>query len=177
MIDWKSIKQKKQLCHGGFSLVEMLVYIGLLTLISVSAMSLLLTLRQLVDEYRADQHLTESAQIALERILYEVRAADMLDVTNPNSVLVDTPGHLAIIKDAIETEFYVSSGQLMVAENGVELGPLTKDTVTVTELRFWPYDNGETEAIRVTFTLTANVKEATATASFNGSAVLRGTYE
>ena len=65
----------------------------------------------------------------------------------------------------------------MVAQNGVELGPLTKDTVMVNELRFWPYDNGVTEAIRVTFTMTSNVGEATATASFNGSAVLRGTYD
>lgn len=163
--------------NSGFSLVEMLIYIALLILITVSALSLLLTLRSLLDEYRADQKVTESAQAVLERVLYDIRSADAIDTTDPSAVLVDTPGHLVIIRGATVTEFYVSGGRLMVSVNSVELGPLTKESVVVDELRFFTYDNSVTEAIKVAFTLTATVGEANSTASFNGAAVLRGTYD
>lgn len=162
---------------SGFSLTEMLIYIALLILITVSALSLLLTLRSLLDEYRADQRVTESAQVILERVLYDIRSADAIDTTDPSSVLVNTPGHLVITRGATVTEFYISGGRLMLAVNSVELGPLTKEGVVVDELRFFTYDNSVTEAIKVMFTLTATVGEANSTASFNGSAVLRGTYD
>lgn len=177
MIQAIRLQLKRTKKMAGFTLVEMLIYIGLLTLISTSALSLLLTLRELVDEYRAEQHLTESAQAVLERVLYEVRSADQIDTTDPNAVMVNTPGHLVITRDSTVTEFYISSGRLMVSVNSVELGPLSKETVVVNELRFLPYDNGVTEAVKVIFSLTANVGDATATADFNGTAVLRGTYD
>lgn len=172
-----SQKLKRHTRQAGFTLVEMLIYIGLLTLISVSALSLLLTLRALLDEYRADQHLTESAQTVLERVLYDLRSADQIDTTDPSALMVDTPGHLVITSGATVTEFYVSGGRLMVSVNSVELGPLTKETVVVDELRFFPYDNGVTQAVKIQFGLTATVGDATATADFNGTAVLRGTYD
>ncbi len=170
-------KNKHHSSKSGFTLVEMLIYIGLLILISVSALSLLLTLRTLLDEYRADQHLTESAQAVLERVLYDLRSADQIDTTDPSVVMVNTPGHLVLTRDTTVTEFYVSSGRLMVSVNSVELGPLTKETVEVDELRFLPYDNGVTNAVKVVFRLTSTVGDATATANFNGTAVLRGTYD
>lgn len=161
----------------GFSLVEMIVYIALLIAISVSAIFLMLTLRELLDVYRADQRVTESAQIALERMLHEIRAADTVNTADPDSLLIDSPGHLVLLNGTSTTEFSVVDGRAVLTVNGSARGPLTQKGVSVDELRFFRYDNGATEAVRVRMTVSASVGDAASTATFGGTAVLLGSYD
>jgi hypothetical protein len=155
----------------------MLVYISILVLVSFAAVTLMLSMRSLFDSYRSDQKLNDAAKLAMDRIIFAVRDADIIDTTDPDLVLVDTPGHLTLLRGSTTTEFYVASGTLMVSENSAKVGPLTGSDVTVDELRFIKYDNAVTEAIRIKMILSVVFNGATTTATFYDGAVLRGTYD
>ncbi|MEX0931030.1 MAG: type II secretion system protein [Candidatus Paceibacterota bacterium] len=161
----------------GFLLVEMLVYIGLLVIITLSTIFLMLSLRDLLDLYRADQEVFKNAQGALERMLYEIRGADAVNITDPDTVLIDSPGHLVLSQGTSTSEFSLENGAVMLTVNEEERGPLTQNDVVVDELRFFQYDNGTTEAVRVQITISAAVGEAESTATFNAAAVLLSSYD
>ena len=161
----------------GFSLIEMMVYMALLMVISVSAVLLLLSMQDLLGDYEAKKKLTESGRVAMERILYDIRSADQVDTADPETVLTSSPGHIVLTKGATTTEFLISDGALVLEINDAEVGPLTYSDVSVDELRFFHYSNSETDMVRVQFTLTTIVGFSTTTQTFNSGAVVRGTYE
>ena len=165
---------KKQ--NRGFTLTEMLIYLAILLVLSTSVVSLLLSLRGLMNLYLVDQQVTKNAQIAMERMMHELREADNIDTIDPDTTLITSPGHLVLLRGATTTEFYLSNNQIFVSINDVEQGPLTSDEVIVNELRFFSYDNLVTESIRVRFTLTAAMNGATSTETFTNTAVMRGSY-
>lgn len=170
----KTIHQKRQ---TGFTLTEVLIYIAILVASMVAILSLLFSLRELLDVYRSDQLLNQSAQSAMERILYEIREADSIDAIDPDLLLVDSPGHLVLTKGATTTKFSLATSTIILTVNDVVVGPLTKSKVEVNELRFFSYDNGVTEAVRVQFSMVATAGNSSSTGTFNSAAVIRGTYD
>jgi len=168
--------KNKKISHAGFALVEMLFYVAILVTVSLAAIYLMLSLRTLLDQYQAEERVVNSARVALERMMLDIRSADSIDTVDPDNTLVTSPGHLVLVDGATTTEFYLSGGQIMVKVNEVLKGPLTRSDVTVDELRFFSYDNSVTEAVRVQLTLSANTNTATATETFRSTAVMRGSY-
>jgi len=167
-----SVKKKS---GAGFALVEMLVYIALLTIISTSSIALLFSLDDMFAENRANQLVTRGGTIAMERMLYDIRSADIVDTFN--STLQSTPGVLTLTRGTTTTEFSKVNGAVNVEVNNVTVGPLTNSSVSVDELRFFMYSNLVTEAVRIKLTLSVTVGETTVTETFYGGTVLRGSYE
>lgn len=159
----------------GFSLVEMLVYVAILMIVSSGALSLLFSLTDQINTGRAERIVSHSAEVTLERMLGDIRGSVAVNLFS--STLESTPGVLTVETAATSTQFSVSSGAIVVEENGTIIGPLTDDRVTVDSLIFYRYDNSVTEMVRVAMTLSATVGEATVTRNFEAGAVLRGSYE
>jgi type II secretory pathway pseudopilin PulG len=159
----------------GFSLIEMLVYLAILMIVVGASLTLLFTLDDRIREQRANQLVVQSAQSTLEHILSSVRAADVVNTVG--STLNTTPGVLALTQGATTTTYAIVNGDISVTRNGVSLGSLTDEAVTVSQLRFFSYDNGDTEFVRVVFTLSAQVGDTTVTKTYRGGATLRGSYE
>lgn len=161
----------------GFSLVEFLVYIAVFTLVSAGALSLLLTLQQLVVRNQVHQDVTQNATALFETALYEIRQAEAVDLGHGSLALETTPGHLVLTRGATTTELYLSGDQAWMVVNGGTAKVLTTDDVTVNQLRFFHYDNGVTEEVRVFLELTAVANDVSVTKRFQTGAVLRGSYE
>ena len=166
---------KFNVSNAGFTLIEMLVYIALLAIVSMSSISLLFSLNDMFEKNRADQLITRGGTIAMERILYDIRSADFVNTFN--STFISTPGVLVLTKDTTTTEFSKVNGAVSVKVNSVTLGPLTNSSVSVDELRFFRYSNLMTEAVRIRLTLSVTVGETTVSETFYGGTVLRGSYE
>lgn len=162
-------------CRGGYTLIEMLVYISLLVIVSGGALTVLFSMSDQISEGRAQRTLTQSAQVALERMLAEIRVADLVDL--PSSTLVTSPGTLVLTQGASSTAFQVSGGVITMTTDGVSQGQLTADAVSVDALRFYHYDNGTTELVRIDLTLTATSGAAAVTRTFEAATVLRGSYD
>ncbi len=78
----------------GVSLVEMLVYIALLTSVTTLVVNGLVTMSKSYTDLRLSKNITTSATTALSRMVYEIRQAQSVDATQ--STFVTNPGQLTL---------------------------------------------------------------------------------
>lgn len=154
----------------GFTLVEMIVYIAILMLVALGVVAALLSLDDLLAKYRAEQLVFRSSTTVIERVLHDIRKADTVTAADSNN-----PGTLTLSDDGDSASYSLSSGAVRLAQNGSDVGALTENGVTVSELRFYDYAS-TTEFVRMQMTLSATVGESTVTRTFNAGATLRGSY-
>lgn len=169
-----SPQSKKQTLVKGFSIIEMMIYMALLIVISVSAVYSLISFSDTVQAYRANQLVARSAMPLLERFEVDVRSATM--VNQLSSSFGVSPGNLTVVSGPTSTAYALTGEAVTVTEDG-ETQVLTDAAVTVDDLTFHFYDNVSTELVRMEVTLTATVGATTRTQTFNTATVLRGSYE
>lgn len=164
------IKNKK-----GFTLIEVLVYIAVLILATMVMVSLFLSLSTTLSRNQVERELSQTAQVALEKIVRDIRSATTADTATVNQLTLQTLG------GATTTIFTLSGSSVTMNLNGVDYGPLTSDSVSVDDLVFTKYEAPgaelETILVRAALTLSVSTRVASTTQTYYTSAVLRGSYE
>ena len=161
----------------GFSLVELIIYIAILSIV-VSSLTLTgLSLMSTFAHVQARADIAETASIALEHMIREIRFAH--DVDTALSTLLVHPGVLVLnTSDDVGTEttasFSLSNGRIVMSEDGGDLTPLTRSSVTITNLVFTRVLGTNTQAIRIEFTAERPVRDSTLTKAFQTFIVLDG---
>lgn len=162
--------------NRGYTLVEMVIYLGILSLISVVIIT---TLFSFVSTYRnlTALRLAENSGIySMERISRDLLSATSIDSTN--STLGTSPGVLTIVTsdstNSTTTKYYVDSGVLKVDINGTYLGPLTGSGVSVTNLVFQSSNSGISKAVKIDLTLQGVSASTTKTKTYHNTVILRG---
>jgi len=180
------MKRRKQ--KDGFTLLEMLVYIGLTFIVLSLTVSFMISLIRSYTRFRVERDVSTNAREAMNYMLREIKSAD--DVYIPTSVLGPNPGQLSletsISPPPDETtafiDFYVDNGQLLLKREEQDPFPLTSDRVQVDNLIFTHFTNpsgsGELLQIEITVGYRSNASrfEFNATQEFTSSAALRGQY-
>jgi hypothetical protein len=162
----------------GISLVETIVYIFILTLVSIIIVN---ALGSLTSSYRAMKKaevIENTAQIALERMVREIRGASSIEVSQ--STLNASPGVLVLnTTDDLGTpavvRFYVLNERINLDENGVAQGPLSPVAVRITALTFRRITTLESEAVKIEMTVESSGTDIQIK-NFNSTVVLRGSY-
>ncbi len=160
--------------QSGYSLLELLIYIALFTVISlVLVRSLVTTMRTYAaaQSYRALQN---NGELAMERITRELREG----TTATTSACATTPGTLSIsgtdsTGTAHSAAFSVSSGAVRLAINGGSASNLTTGEVTVSSLTFCSFTTAVGTGIKTKLVL-ATTKGVIANATFYSTILLRG---
>lgn len=153
----------------------MMIYAAVVTLVAVSSVSFLLSLDDVLTRQQAERHITNTASVAIERMLFEIRQATGINAGL--STLNSSSSVLAIDQDTDTLVFSVATGTLYVSENGVSLGALTPPDVSIEEFYVYGYDNGRTDLVRVRARVSAVVASSTVENWIEGAAILRGSYE
>lgn len=169
---WLSKNIRKE--TKGFTLIEILVYMALLVLICAATITLLVSMSDSLKHQKARQLVTRNATPVLERFLSDIRSAG--DVDQLASTLETSPGAITLVHGATRTTYSVVDGIAEIAVNGTTAS-ITDATVTVGQLRFYVYENANTEFVRILLTLSATAGDVTYTETFITGAVLRGSYE
>lgn len=160
----------------GFSLVEMIVYVVILSIISMVIINMMVSITQTYRTVVAIRIAEHSGIDSMERMTREIRGAVTVD--EGASVLGTNPGTLSLVTTAnsvsTTTRFYVDSGVLKVDINGVYFGPLTLANTAVTNLTFNLLDNGVTEAVKIDMTIEGTVGESVKSKTFHSTIILRG---
>ncbi|MDP2676322.1 MAG: prepilin-type N-terminal cleavage/methylation domain-containing protein [bacterium] len=171
----KKAKQQK-----GFSLVEMIMYVGVVAVVFVVVVNMTLSVASIWNNARVKRNIITQGGSALERILYELRLANSVDAAgsvfgvSPGTVKVNT---IVSPDDATPTtrEFFADASALKLRENGTDTFLITD--VTITNLIFYRIENADTsEAVRVVLTIEDGNRTSKQTQTFYGAAVLRGSY-
>jgi type II secretory pathway pseudopilin PulG len=171
--------EKRQCQSGGFTLVELLIYIGILTLALVSIVVLLTNATTIINRVKEVKEVRSSALLALERMSREIKGAEAVVVAE--STFGQNPGVLTLqSSDADENPREVmfgldGSNNLTLYYDGSSRGSLISETVVVEEIEFYRVDNILSESVTIQLTL-SHVDAPTKTETFHLTSVLRGSY-
>jgi prepilin-type N-terminal cleavage/methylation domain-containing protein len=159
----------------GFSLLEMIIYISILSFMLAIIVEVVLSVTRSERIIKSARTVENSAVATLERIGREVRGAEGVDVAQ--SVFNSHPGVLVVEAEdesgTHEKEFYLSEGKVMMMVDGVESGALTEEDSRVTELKFYRLQDGLGEAIRTELTLESGTSTYYRTVKFYSANSLR----
>lgn len=163
----------------GFSLLELLVYIGVLAFISVTVISSLFVTIRAFSDIRVSRDIHNAAVVSFGRMSYEIRTAYNIDIGA--STFGSSPGVLSLYTtDISETntivEFSVATSSILIKEAGVEAGLLTPPNITVDSLIFELIDTTNSQAVKIDLTLTGTRGNITKTKRFYNTIILRGSY-
>jgi prepilin-type N-terminal cleavage/methylation domain-containing protein len=159
----------------GFSLIEVLVYMAVLTVIAFALVTTFLSFDTTLVRNRTERIVAEEARVALDTMTQSIRNATGVNVAL--STIGSSPGALALDVDGDVALFYVLNGVLMYALNGEDVSPLTSDAVTIEDITFNHFVGSSTDLVRITLTLFSETKAASTTRTFYSSGVVRNTYE
>lgn len=163
----------------GFSLVEMLFYVALLSLALVAVMQTIVVVTRSYTVLRAAQHIEQESAAALERMLREAR--DAHNTADAGSTFGAHPGRLFLNTtsgsgSARTVEFYLDSGKLALKEDGAMTGFLTSSTTNIQNLVFRKITTTRSQGVKIELTMQSGVGHAARSENFYGTAVLRDSY-
>lgn len=146
--------------HRGFTLVEMLVYISILTIIFALAITFVFNLIRFYTRYRVERDVSTNAREAMNYMIREAKPA--MHVYAPTSVFGSSPGQLSLKtrinppdgENTTFIDFYIDNGQLLVKREEQDPLPITSDRVEVKDLTFAHFENSNIgELVRINITV------------------------
>lgn len=155
----------------GFSLIELVVYIAVLSILMVVVVQALLGISSSYSHIALKRSIEESAMTTLERISREIRNAHN-GSAGASLSLSSTEGGTTVTR-----EFFVDGNQtLRLRENGVDRGPLTKSGIRVTTFSASLMSTSTSKAVKIDLALEATRGEVTEADIFHTTVVMRGVY-
>ncbi len=174
------LNAKRSTLNAGFSLVEILFYVVILSFALLAVTQTLMVITRSYGILKSVQSIEQEAAFSLERLMREVRNANAID--DAGSILGTTPGKLFLNSTEMSSgapttvEFSVVNGNLSLKENGVVTGTLTSSATAVTALVFRKINTARSQGVKIEMTLTSGTGTAARTENFYATAVLRDSY-
>ena len=174
------IKNKKYLerKRPGFSLIEIIVYIGILTVISSVGVNTLLVVHASLAEIRVTRTMNAVSSVVMESMARTIRDAKTVDVSGSSFDV--SPGVLIVVDNALPAaahRFSIGSNRLKYQRNAEPAIDLTPPGTLASNLVFRLINASTTsQAIKMELTLEASSGKATTTQNFYNTIVLRNSY-
>lgn len=171
--------QKTRPQNAGFTIPELVVYIGIMTLALVSVVTLLVNSAKIMQVVKSEKEIRNSALTALERMTREIKGSEA--VVSSESSFGESSGRLSILSRLVEenprkVNFLINDNdELEILYDNVVAGTLTSSEVVVDELIFSHFTHGNSESVRIELVLYPEEQPSKKT-TFYSTAVLRGTY-
>lgn len=163
----------------GFSLIEMLVYVSVLTIIIITIISILFTLTKSHRNAVALKQIQSNALFSMDRVSKEIHNAKSVDIiqslfgVNPGKLVInsiDTNGDTRVV------EFFLQEGVLKINENGIYSGQLTASSTFISNLVFRHIHEQKADAVKIEMQLTSGEGEFVRTENFYNTVILRDSY-
>ncbi len=164
---------------GGFSLVEILIYILLLGLLLAAIINSTLLLAKSYRNVKATRSIESSAISSMDRMTREIRNATSIN-TGASSLNVN-PGILALNTTTASgtsqtIRFYTSSGKLIMERDGSTVGQLTFSDSNVSNLIFRSISTTTSEAVKIEMSIQSSTSTSFITKNFYQTVILRSSY-
>lgn len=161
---------------SGFTLIEMLVYISIFTIVSGGAIGLLFSLDDLFVQYKLKQNLLASGTTIMERVLLEVREANNL-VLADSVIASSTAGVISLDKGVETIKISKNGNKLELYRDGNLDSVINSSNVEVLGATFYYYEQNGVELVRVRLDLRSSVESQIEDWSVAGGTIIRGSYE
>ena len=163
----------------GFSLIEALFYVVILSFALLAVMQTLLVVTKSYGALRNVQRIEQEAVISLERMMRGIRDANGID--DAGSVFGAHPGKLLLQSTTASgtpttVEFSLNAGHLVLREGGITVGFLTSTTTNVSNLVFRKITTARSAGVKIEITMRSGTTTSARTENFYATAVLRDSY-
>ena|SRR3989338_5939229 len=163
----------------GFSLVETLFYVAILSFSLLAIMQTLIVVTRSHGVLRSAQRVEQEAAISIERMIREIRDSKNLD--DNGSVFNAHPGKLLLNSTNVSglqrtVEFSLDGGKLSLKENGVVTGLLTSMQISISNLVFRKISTARSQGVKIEMTMQSGTSSTARTENFYVTAVLRDSY-
>lgn len=138
-----------------FTLVEILVYIGVFFLIIVIIVSFVLWLVRSNAKIKVTREVLNSAQRAMEIMTYEIMGAKSIymPTTNFNQLSLETTKYLPNGEEATYIDFYLCDARLCLKKESQDPIFLTSENVEVNNLVFTKILSGDAFSVQINLTI------------------------
>lgn len=165
--------------EGGFSLIEVLLYVAIFSVISVISMNTLFQAIRSFDTLRISRDINDSSVGIMERLTRDIKGSTAVDLAN--STFAVSPGRLTLNTVSasgtpLTVEYYVDASTLRYKEDGVEKGSLMSAKTTIDALVFRYINSGSTIGIKIELHLSSARGGVTKVEHFYDTVLMRGTY-
>lgn len=165
--------------HRGFSLVEMLLYIVILSFALLAVMQTLIIVTRSYGALRSAQRVEQEAALGVERMMRTVRDGSGID--DAGSIFNAHPGILLLNSTDASglprtAEFSLENGHLKFKENGIAVGLLTSARTNISNLVFRKISTARSKGVKIEMTLESGTSTAVRSENFYATAVLRDSY-
>ncbi|MGH7141477.1 MAG: prepilin-type N-terminal cleavage/methylation domain-containing protein [Minisyncoccia bacterium] len=163
----------------GFSLVEMVIYIALLTLLLLALLSAVELMLRSWGDVQSRTALMQSGASSMEDMVRAIRNAG--SINSGGSIFSASPGSLELnttISGSPTTQTFSVSGGMLEEVQGSDLAEaLLQSGVSVESLTFYEITTPNSQAVRIVLQLQgASTGASPLSATFYDTAVLRGSY-
>lgn len=177
-------EQSVSLHTKGISMLELVIYVGMLSVFIVLMITTLMQIVRTYDWVRAQRDVVSNGRLVTEAMIQQITGGQV--VYAPTSVFGNSAGQLSIVTavgaPAEETvnrvDFWLDNGRVWTRTEGSATTSMTSPSVRVNQLRFDQISQGlGREAVMITMQITgfADAK-FTASSTLHATAALRGTY-
>ncbi len=137
--------------NKGFTLMEVLVYIGILVLILAAIFSFLIWSIRSSAKARVMRETSDNARRAMETIIYEIKGARAVyfPTTTSTQLSLETIHYLPENERTTYIDFYICGTQLCLKKESQNPIALTSDKVEVTNLFFTPVVTGLIPSVQI----------------------------
>jgi len=158
-------------CQRGFTLIEIILYVGIIAIIFTAIVPFALTVINNGAKSAVQQEVYSNARFISEKIKYEIRRASGVNSVSANSI------SLTNFSPDTTTVIDLSGGKVRINKNGAGVINLNSDNATVSDLTFTNNTSGDNKTKNISFTLTVASsgvrQEYQATISLQNSAEIR----
>lgn len=139
----------------GITIVEILVGIGIISLIMVTIISFVMWLNYYGVKTRAEREVFENARRALETITYEIRGAKSVysPTTTSNQLSLETTRYLSPDENLTFIDFFICGTALCFKKESENPIAITSESVEVSSLQFYQVVNGSRTSVYVNLTV------------------------
>ncbi|OGZ04010.1 MAG: hypothetical protein A2648_00205 [Candidatus Lloydbacteria bacterium RIFCSPHIGHO2_01_FULL_41_20] len=164
---------------SGYSMIELVIYISIIAVMAVLSVQAMLSTTRVFAEIKSFVNISEGGVIAIERIIKEIRFGKSIDYAE--TILDINPGRLKLNTtdengNAKTMDFYTANNSVNIIDNGVDKGSITGSSTVLTSLVFRQSTTSKGMLVKIEMTIKDTRETNPRSASFYGSAVLRGAY-
>lgn len=165
---------KKILTKKGFTLVEMLVYVALMTSISLIVVQSVVVVLKSNRTSFAEANLRNAGYSAMEAMIGEIRLSETIDQASDGILQMRQDNGGNIVRFATSSDMTLNFYEGSVSPSLI--GPITTKNVQVKQLIFDQINSGKSLAVKIKMQLETVVDDQIKTEWFYSTVVLRGSY-
>jgi len=177
--------QLRRKSGGGFTLIEVLIYIGVLGIILTAIFSLLIVSNRSNIKAKVMRETLEDARRAMDVMVREIKEAKSVYVpttgfnplTNSYQLSLETINYLPVDEETTYIDFFLCDSHLCLKKESQDPVSITKDNVEVNNLAFTRIVSGDSTSVQIELEMKyknpSNRPEYQATVNLTSTASLR----